>query len=433
MTARPNIILIILDACRRDALEPYAPAPTRIKSGAHTPVLMGLAEEGVVIADCQSTSSCTAISVASILTGRGPHQHGITTLVGGSLLQGVPTVGAHLQGAGYTTAFFPSTAVLNRTTQLNRGFHHFDDGFLEPLYRDLSLGRILDLPLFRRHFYKPPKDRVVAGSLRFCEVTTDAALRWMSKTPDPLMAVIHYLEPHYPYWPPEGWRVSEDPLDQANYHASLRYLDAVCLERILHVVRARGSDTLLLITSDHGEYWGTHGFRPTGDHGDLYQEVLAVPLIVWGTGASMLRQSWDAPWSHVDLVPTILRLSGVQSPRGGEGADCPMVTQIVSENRPRHSWEDAAFNDPAYVEAMGGFRRGGVAVRTGSHKLIERAPGLGGPELYDLASDPEERRNLVDFSSGLRQALLPSLPPPIVYETTPQPDLTRRLAALGYF
>jgi len=426
MSTRPNVIILILDACRRDALSPYVRRlPTERPT---TPVLEKLAEQGVAVEDCQSTSSCTAISVSSILTGIGPHRHGITTLVGAVLRDGVVSIGAHLRHVGYTTGFFPSSAVLNRMTRIGDAFDHVDDDFLLPLYRDSSPGSGLDLPLFRRHFYQPPLTRTVPGSLQFCEVTTGAVLAWMARTPDPLLAVVHLIEPHYPYWPPPDWRISEDPLDRRNYHASLRYVDAACVERVVDVLRRRGSDTLLLVTSDHGEYWGTHGFRPTGDHGDLYQDVLAVPLIAWGTGVEQLRPARTAPWSHLDVVPTVLGLLGLPVPRDLEGID----RSASDEEYPRPSWEDAAFNDPAYAAAMGGFRRGGVAVRMGRYKLIRRAPGLGEPELYDLSVDPDERRNLIGIRPDLVQVLSPRLPPLVAYSTVPAPGLHRRLAALGY-
>ncbi|MCU0610282.1 MAG: sulfatase-like hydrolase/transferase [Candidatus Eisenbacteria bacterium] len=422
----PNIVLVILDACRRDALRPYA-APV-IYGDQPPSFLSRVVTEGVVVEDCQSTSSCTAISVATILTGIGPHEHGITTLVGASLRDGVPSLAAQLRRVGYTSGFFPSSAVLNRTTRIPDSFHHTDDGFLEPLYRELAVGRELDLPMFRRHFYQPPTSRTLPGSLRFCEVTTESAVSWIARTPDPLFAVIHFIEPHYPYWPPLEWRVSSDPLDPANYHASLRHLDTVCLGRLADVLRGRGSEALVVITSDHGEYWGTHGFRPSGDHGDLYQEVLAVPLVFWGSGTERLLPTRSAPWSHLDLSPTILGLLGQPSPSMAGGVD----RSASGEEWPRPSWEDAAFNDPNYVAAMGGFRRGGVAVRMGRYKLIHRTPELGGPELYDLAADPGERRNLVDLSPAAHRTIARYLPPPIAYAPRPMPEVSSRLAALGY-
>jgi len=426
MPSRPNVILLILDACRRDALDPYS---RRLAGeGPATPVLKKLADQGVAMEDCQSTSACTAISVSSILTGVGPHRHGVTTLVGAALREGVDSVGAQLRHAGYVTGFFPSSAVLNRMTRIGEAFHYVDDGFLEPLYRDCAGGGELDLPLFRRHFYQPPATRTVPGSMRFCEVTTEALLAWMVRTPDPFLAVVHLIEPHYPYWPPPEWRVSADPLDQKNYHASLRYVDAVCVERVVDVLQRRGSETLLIVTSDHGEYWGTHGFRPTGDHGDLYQDVLAVPLIVWGAGTERLRPARAAPWSHLDVAPTILGLLGVPAPPSLEGIN----RSASEEERPRPSWEDAAFNDPGYVAAMGGFRRGGVAVRMGRYKLIRRAPGLGEPELYDLDTDPDEKRSLVDIRPDVLRTVSVLLPPAIAYAGSPAPDLRHRLAALGY-
>lgn len=392
------------------------------------PALTRMAEGGVVVKDCQSTSSCTAISVASILTGVPPQVHGITTLVGAALDDDVTPLAACFRRAGYMTGFFPSSAVLNRTTRLGEAFHHVDDEFLQPLYHELGEGADLDLPLFRRHFYQPPAARTVPGSLRFCEVTTEAVVRWMARTPDPWFAVVHYIEPHYPYWPPPGWRVSDDPLDRQNYHASLRYLDAVCLDRLTDVVQRRGSETLIVLTSDHGEYWGTHGFRPTGDHGDLYQDVLSVPLVFWGHGASRLRFAQQAPWSHLDVAPTILGIAGLARPDRLAGVD----RTSSDEEQPRPSWEDVVFNDPTYVKTMGGFRRGGVAVRFGRHKLIRRAPGLGEMELYDLQVDPHECRNLIGFSPRAERELGGLLPPLLTRGHRPLPDVSRRLAALGY-
>ncbi len=419
---RPNVMIVILDACRRDALGPYR--HTREPSQSH-PILEALSREGLVVDDCQSTSSCTTLSVGSLLTGVGPHRHGLVTLVGASLDEGVTTLAARFAQAGYSTAFFPSSAVLNRTTGLYRGFQFADDAFLAPLYDDLA-HRPLDLPLFRRHFYQPPTTRTVMGSLRFCEVTTEQVVAWMRRTPDPWLAVVHFIEPHYPYWPPPPWRVVDDPLDRRNYEASIRYVDAVAVAWLVDVLRSRGSETLLIVTSDHGEYFGTHGFRPTGDHGDLYQDVLAVPLIMWGWGLDRLRFAREAPWSHLDLAPTLLGLVGLPN-EGLDGVD----RSRSDEERPRPSWEDAAFDDPAHAVAMGGLRRGGVAVRVGRYKLIRRAPGLGEPELYDLATDPHETRNLVDLAPEVVRRLSLRLPPRL--EMRQESSLySRRLAALGY-
>lgn len=419
MEKKPNVLLMILDACRADALPP---SPHR-----ETPLVRFL-RRAVVVEDCQSTSSCTAVSIASLLTGVGPHVHGISTLVGATLAPGVHTIGTLFGAAGYTTGFFPSTAVLNRTTGLGKGFHLVDDSFLEPLYRDLAPGIPLDLPLFRRHFYQSPQARVLPGSLRFCEVTTESLVRWISRTPDPWLAVVHFLEPHYPYWPPSPWRVSEDPLAKENYLASLRFWEEVCLQRLVEVIQARGSPTVLILTSDHGEYWGTHGFRPTGDHGDLYQEVLHVPLVFWGFGADRLQETRHAPWSHLDVLPTLLGLVGLDGPRGLPGVDRTASCQ----ERPRHSWEDVAFNDPDHVRATGGLRRGGVAVRYGRYKLIWRPCGLGPWELYDLETDPEETRNVVDLVPTVRDHLAGLLPPVPRASAGTVPELSQRLAALGY-
>ena len=148
MPRRMNVVLIVLDACRREILTPYALTESaKLAIGpARTPVFDALCRDGVVIQDCQSCSSSTAISLASIITGVGPPRHGITTLVGASSLESGPTFGSLFRHKGYTTAFFPSSAVLNRTTGLGNGFNHFDDAFLQPLYDDLLHSLLQSFP-----------------------------------------------------------------------------------------------------------------------------------------------------------------------------------------------------------------------------------------------------------------------------------------------
>ena len=429
MSKRMNVVLIVLDACRREILKPYASiSRDSLAIGpAHTPQLDKFCRDGVVIRDCQSCSSSTAISVASILTGVGPHRHGVTTLIGASIFDSVPTFGSLFQQKGYTTAFFPSSAVLNRTTGLGTGFSHFDDEFLQPLYDDLQEQSKVDLKTFRRHFYKPPSRRLIPGALRFCEITVEAVKTWLSRTADPFALVVHLIEPHYPYWPPKGWRVSDDPLDAGNYVSAINYVDQAFIGPLLDLLHARGSDVITVVTTDHGEYLGEHGFRDTGDHGDLYQTVLAVPLMIGCSEPRINRSTSEAAWSHLDLLPTIYSLATGDRAENVEGKN----RTLDIEEQPRPSWEDAAYNDPSYVRDTGGLRRGGVAIRLGKHKLIRRAPGLGEDELYDLENDPGEHQNLVDLKPDVLRALEQHLPPLCSMPINGRSELPERLAALG--
>ena len=193
---------------------------------------------------------------------------------------------------------------------------------------------------------------------------------------------MHLYEPHAPYSPPEPYasRFASRPYDGevAAADAALGPL----LEPILAAGRA--GRTLVVLTADHGESLGEHG---EATHGIFaYEATLRVPLLFYSPGLRRPRVV-EAPARHVDLLPTILDALALALPAG----------------LPGRSLVDAAAGGkagdvPTYFEALSGQLNRGWAPLHGvienGRKLVE----LPIPELYDLASDPAEARNLAASS-----------------------------------
>ena len=118
---RPNVLLITLDTTRADRLGSYGYA------GASTPNLDRLAAAGVRFNRALSSAPLTLPAHASVMTGRHPYTHGVRNNGHFTLADDVPTLAASFEAAGYETAAFVSSFVLDRQFGLARGFMRYDD------------------------------------------------------------------------------------------------------------------------------------------------------------------------------------------------------------------------------------------------------------------------------------------------------------------
>ena len=329
----------------------------------HTPTLDGLAERGVWCSEARSTAPVTLPAHSSLLTGLLPPTHGVRDNSVNALSTDAVTLAEVTQAAGYQTAAFVSSVVLERSYQLDQGFDLYDD----------NLWAEDDAPAFMLR--NRPANR-----------TVDSVIDWVTNDRDsnrPFAAWVHLFDPHLPH-NPDASRAF--PLAISEYDAEVSFADQQ-LGRLFAALEAQGvlQDTLVIVTADHGESLGEHGEKTHGLF--VYDATIKVPM-VWAHPSLISDVSYDGNISLIDVMPTALGMLGLQSPPGMQGLDLG----------PALRGDVPAPANPQYMESMLASSGFGTAplfgIHLGHHKFIE-APE---EELYDLASDPGELTNLAPAS-----------------------------------
>ncbi len=430
----PNIVLIVIDTLRPDHLGSYGYAR------AQTPRLDALAAAGTRFSAAHSTCSWTLPSVASILTGRYPVEHGVQKLES-VLSNDRVTVAEMLAAAGYDTfAISANTAVVNPEAGLAQGFARFE----VQEKRGEQSGP--DAVAMRDGKYVVPPEATA-------DVVTDGALAWAASrdASRPYFLYAHYFDPHASYSPPAAYAAkfgvaADDPMRGpaqalvtltgktlqgphlativALYDAEIAFMDTE-IGRLLDGLRAeRSRDTVVVVTADHGEEFADHGGVQHGR--SLFQEMLRVPLLVAG-GDFPAGRVVDTPVSVISIVPTLAEIAATIPPDGLTGRS------LVAELRGATAAPQAIFADlPAGAKHR-------AAVVDSTWKLLLDKGYM--PVLYDLARDPGELNPSTEAS--LKTALQKTLgahnkagyraraaAPPT--ERVLDHDRRERLRALGY-
>ena len=342
---RPSILLVTLDTTRADVVGPDAP-------GVSTPSFNALAARGRRFTQAYATAPETLPSHSSIMTGLYPAGHGVHE--NGRFLSGRhPLVAERLQQAGYRSAAFVSSFVLSKRFGLARGFETYDD----------EVGR--------------------GDAERSSAATTDRALAYLdASATGPLFLWVHYFDPHAPYSPPEALRAK---------FASNPYLGEVAamdqqLGRLIDAFAKRsarhGVPAAILLAGDHGEGLGDHGEQLHGNL--LYQSTMRVPLVISGPGVT--AGSVDVTVSIRRIFHTILDWAGIESSGSLR----------------------AAQGEVALGEAMKPFLEYGWQPQIMAVSGREKAILAGTMEIYDIAADPGETRNLgagANLAAAIRKAL----------------------------
>ncbi|MGE5125318.1 MAG: sulfatase-like hydrolase/transferase [Betaproteobacteria bacterium] len=388
-----SVLLVSIDTLRADALGCFG------NSRAQTPWIDRLAREGVRFASAHAHNVVTLPSHANLLSGRYPLEHGVRDNTGFRFPADTPTLATLLRARGFRTGAFVSAFPLDARFGLARGFDVYDDR--------VSGGE--------RHgsFVMPerPGARTVAE-----------AVRWLGPPGGKQsLTFVHLYEPHFPYTPPEPFA---SRFRDAPYQGEVAAADAALgplLQPLLETGRA--ARALVVLTSDHGEALGDHG---EATHGVFaYEATLRVPLVLWAPG--LLHPGVVAePVRHIDVLPTVLDLLGIEPPRDLPGRSLRALVAGGSDG-----------GRPSYFEALSSSLDRGWAplrgVREGGLKYVE----LPIPELYDLASDPGETRNLAAARPGDLDRLRARLGRLREHErgiarTTESRETLERLRTLGY-
>jgi len=401
--SRPNVILIVLDTLRADAVE-----SARVDRAGG---IGRLARDGTVFTQAHAQASWTRPSMASLFTSLYPSQHGAVQKAD-ILRDDVTTLAEAFSDAGYRTAGFTTNINLAPIFNFQQGFTDYfylapkfyfgatDSATRLAIYKGL---RVVREQLFRDriHFENYYQDARVVG---------DAVADWIAgEPPQPFFLFLHYMDPHDPYFemPYNGRGIARvtnhNPAASraaelhALYGQGVAYNDAE-LDRVLELVDANGAydDSVIVLTSDHGEEFQEHGGWWHGT--TLYQEQLHVPLIIKaaqesdhgeGSGASD-----DRIVELIDVAPTLLAAAGIAPP-------------------PAFAGRDLADGDDDQVVFAEEDHEGNrlVSLRLDAWKLIVANPdnprGLAETELYDLAADPKESRNLAtDFPEKVDELMM---------------------------
>jgi arylsulfatase A-like enzyme/Tfp pilus assembly protein PilF len=347
-----NVVLITLDTVRADHLHCYG--DNKIK----TPVIDGLAHNGVLFEKAVTQTPLTGPSHASIFTGENPNLHHVRDTGGFALQPSSVTLATTLQRSGWDTAGFVSAAVLSRQFGFNQGFATYDDQIPETI--DKNTGQL--------------------AAARPANVTVDHAIHWLNQQSDkPFFVWLHLYDAHQPYTSPAPF-LKQYPKDP--YDAEIAFEDHE-LGRFLDVVRKKSpaGKTLIFLLSDHGEGLGQHGEDGHGIF--LYNSTVRIAWIMDGPGIPAgVRVQHQA--REIDALPTVLNLLGGTASSAIQGTN--MVPAFSGKGVPTtYSYEETLYPkiNMGWSELRG--------IHT-VYWMYIRAPR---PELYDLDKDPDELNNVI--------------------------------------
>lgn len=347
-----NVVLVTIDTLRADRLRCYG------YQGVETPVLDALAARGALFESAVAQTPLTPPSHASIFTGTYPNVHKVRN-TGGFVLGSSPkTLATILQEQGWTTAAFIGASVLKKAFGFGQGFAHYDDA--------------MPKGIAKHETGEYPERR--AG------VVVDRALAWLNgQAAKPYFVWLHLYDPHQPYAAPEpfGSKYRKDP-----YAGEVAYTDGE-LGRFFKAVAARPDydQTIFVLLSDHGESLTEHGEYSHGVF--LYDATLRIPLIVAGPGVpGGIRVKQQA--RTIDVLPTVLDLLGGKPPASSQGSS---LTPAFSGRQTPTTY---SYGETVYPKMNMGWAEL-RSMRTARWKYV-RAPR---PELYDLAADPNETKNVI--------------------------------------
>ncbi|HYC87884.1 MAG TPA: sulfatase-like hydrolase/transferase [Thermoanaerobaculia bacterium] len=376
--------LLALAACNRAPEKPHViliSIDTLRSDRATTPNIAALAADGITFERAFAHVPLTLPSHASIFTGLLPARHGVRDNAGYVLDAKTPTIASLLRERGYATGGAVSAYVLRKSTNAGSGFESWDDEI--PFIEGAPMGNLA----------------------RSGDRTVDVMTRWMhAQASQPFFAFVHLFEPHAPY----------EPTYDADVLAADRHLGT-----LLQSLRDAKlyDDALIVLLSDHGEGLGDHGEQ---EHGVLlYREALQVPLIVKLPRNERRGTRVTRTVQLVDVLPTIAALTGASAPKT-DGVS------LLDDDAP----ERAVFSETLYPRIHLGWSDL-RSVISWPHHLIDGPR----PELYDMARDPRETRDLREADrrayARLRTALAAA---PSTDAAAPRvdPEEARKLAALGY-
>lgn len=463
----PNIVLLVLDTSRRDRFGCYGYERNT------TPTVDALAREGLRHDGMISNAPWTVPAHGSLFTGLYPTQHGAQWRGGMKLRPSVTvTLAEWMRSIGYETMCATNNGLISSSTGLARGFDHY------AFRLDLERG----LPRIRRRVAK-----ALVGGDSGGKIINSWMRRTLPEVRKPLFLFANYLECHWAYAPPPrfvkqvgGERLG--PLEGLRYRATVartmgpweaiaradeRTLDAYStlydgelanadhhVAELLDILdrsgRLRNEETIVIVTSDHGEHIGEYGLAD--HHASLSEYLVSMPFVVWGPGLIEPGRRHDL-FELADVFPSLCARLGHQPPvsyLANRPTDMFESSASTTQSEQRvvfsewHSWHEGererlARRNPSFDFSDLGHNL--VCARDERFKLVRTIGRFD--RLFDLKMDPHEERDVAsewpEVSARLGHLLDEETASWRKWEEEPealsdqdQVELEKRLSALGY-
>jgi len=413
---RPNVLFILVDTLRRDHVTSYG-----YRRNTTPEIQSRLALPGAVVEEAYSQAPWTLPSVVSFLTGRQPGELLSSDMASFGIPKEVEPLAESMGRLGYQTAGFVANPTLHTGAGFDRGF---------------------------RTWFAPPAD--IKWMMKHADDLNARAVPWLKASQDrPFFAYVHYIDPHDPYTNPDverlggrspflpgysgpvdgGWihgiytgqiqlpdPVQDIPHIRALYDSEVSYVDRHIGELLSALDPEVLANTLIVLTSDHGEELYDHGGWKHGQ--SLYEEQIHVPLIFRWDGHIQPGTRVKGTVRLMDLVPTLAEAVGMKADPEWDGVSLlPALTGKGDVPR-----------KPAFAQHLSSGPLRAAAVLNGRKLMLYNAREPfqpNGPleanlyrvdqerfkrmELYDLTRDPEERRNLLPGDEGMAAELAPAI------------------------
>lgn len=366
-----NLCLIVIDTLRADRV---GWAGYR---HALTPSLDRLAKESFRFHRAYAPSNKTPSSLPALLSGRYTSELHRTDGHFTVLYPSNVLLAERFREAGWETLASVSHFSLRPGYGMAQGFHHWDvtdAPSSEKMERLVTSPAVTDRAIARLEAWQTAHGPQSTASARL-----------------PFFLLAHYFDPHKHYLEHPGVpSLGDRPVDR--YDGEIRFTDGQ-VGRLLGHLGAQDllKDTVVVVTADHGEAFGEHGYDFHG--ADLHEHQVRVPLLIHVPG--MRSRDLHAPVSLLDLGRTLLDLTGLPVPEELQG-----ISLVPWLRRDQPLPERAIFIEMP-LGPLNPLRR---AIVFGHHKYIhDLRSNL--PRIYDLLADPEERRNLARQDPDLRARL----------------------------
>ncbi|NIK67292.1 sulfatase-like hydrolase/transferase [Paenibacillus sp. BK720] len=447
-TKRPNIVMIIMDECKWNVLGSYG------NPDAYTPHIDRLAAQGMQFEHAYVTFPKCVPSRAALMTGRYPHVEGHRTLPGFEVRKDENNLVLELKRAGYTTGIFGKN-------------HTMEGEFLSECFDEKGIRWGKGVPRDRREFetddslFRAFYRGDFSGTDEMADTlsTRDAIdfIERRSQEDQPFFLLLNYHFPHPPYADIEPYisiirerniklpvRVDINSVPQImqvyrevydlehlkdddwrkvveGYYSMVSYVDDQIEKMVQSIDNAQiAEDTVLILTSDHGDFAGEHVGVEKWDT-VFYDCLVRVPLIIRWPGVVAAGRT-DAMTENIDLAPTLLELCGLDAQdwmqgkslykllmgetdshkeevfcEGGvEESALTRTVMLDSEDhkkrQPNYHWKQQLIVDYPWTIYRA------KMIRTRHWKLVYRINGI--KELYDLLEDPLELRDVAHLSEN---------------------------------